>query len=411
MKYNTPLYTAIKKYIYNKRLAFHMPGHKRGKGIPKRFKNDVFSMDLTELSQTDNLHEPKGSIFEAQNLAAAAFGAKRSFFLVNGATCGVQAMITAVCSPGDVLIVDRNCHSSVISALILTGVIAKYVYPEYIEHLGIYGGISQEALEKVLINNPKAKGVLITSPNYYGLCSDIKLIAQVVHRHNKLLLVDEAHGAHFYFNPDLPEGALAVGADICVHGAHKTMPALTQSGFLHVNSGSIDITRLKACLKLFQTSSPSFLLMAYLDLARSIMQKEGHNKLDRILKTMRKLREEINKTKVLYSPGKEIIGKYGVSDIDLTRLLVNSRAFGHSGHEIAEKLRDDYKVEVEMSDIFNIVCIVSFSDKLKDIRELGKALINITYKLDKKSLNENMYSSCIKADVGMPMREAFFFFF
>ncbi len=408
MAYDVPLYKALRRYVQRKRVCFHMPGHKRGNGIPKRFKKDILSMDLTELNDTDNLHKPEGPILKAQHLAAKAFGAEKSFFLVNGATCGIEAMITAVCDPGDILIIDRNCHGSVISALILTGVIPKYIYPEYIEELGICGGIHLKELERMLVDNPKAKGVLITSPNYYGLCSDIKAIAELVHLHNKLLLVDEAHGTHFYFSSRLPQGALASGADLCVHGAHKTLPALTQSGFLHVKSERVDIRRLENSLKLFQTSSPSFLLLAYLDISRGIMQRVGETKFNKILRLTDTIRDKINGCKGLYCFGTDLKGKHGVCDIDLTRLVVNFKNAGITGYAASEMLRNDYNIEVEMSDISNIICIITVSDDENSLKKLSKALIKLNERINKIKGFTNPYKKAFKPIYSISPREAFF---
>ncbi|MGE4282571.1 MAG: aminotransferase class I/II-fold pyridoxal phosphate-dependent enzyme, partial [Clostridia bacterium] len=249
MNYNTPLYDALKAYSKKNMIPFHMPGHKLGAGFPEQFRDSFLDIDLTELPDTDDLHAPEGPIEEAQKLAAEAFGARQTFFLVNGSTCGIQTMIAGVCNPGDILIVDRNCHLSVIHSLILCGVIPQYIYPEYISDLDFIGGINPHEVEEALKKHPDAKGVFITCPTYHGICSDIKTIADIVHRYDKMLLVDEAHGAHFCFHPSLPQGALHAGADICVQSAHKTLPALTQSALLHVNSFNIDLQRIKRCLK------------------------------------------------------------------------------------------------------------------------------------------------------------------
>ncbi|MDK2800763.1 MAG: hypothetical protein PWP27_1432 [Clostridiales bacterium] len=392
MTYNTPLYSALINYTKENKIPFHMPGHKQGSGISARFKTSVFDIDLTELLETDNLHAPEGPIQEAQQLAAAAFGAQHSFFLINGSTCGIQAMVASICNPGDILIVDRNCHSSVISSLILCGVTPKYIYPEYIADLGVVGGIHPAKIQEMLIQCPQAKGVLITSPTYYGICSDVKKIAQIVHSHGKILLVDEAHGAHFCFHKKLPQSALQAGADMCVQSAHKTLPALTQSSLLHVNSDRIDLPRLKSCLKLFQSSSPSFILMAYLDIARSIMQNSGEKMLNDLIEWTEELRDRINRIGKIYCLGKELIGTCHIQDMDATRVVIHFGKLGLTGYQVARELNMRYNIQVEMADFHNIICIVSPGNNKQQLEYLGQCsqqISSIIY--NKKTFNRTGY--------------------
>ncbi|WHH57073.1 aminotransferase class I/II-fold pyridoxal phosphate-dependent enzyme [Petroclostridium sp. X23] len=374
MNYNTPLYNALKTYSKKRKIPFHMPGHKLGKGIADRFKGEIFNIDLTELRETDDLHAPEGPIKEAQRLAAKAFGAWHTFFLVNGSTCGIQTMVAGICNPGDVLIVDRNCHSSVIHALILCGVSPYYIYPEYIPKLGVAGGMNPQRVEEALKRYPQAKGVFITCPTYYGICSDMKTIANIVHRYNKVLMVDEAHGAHFCFHPGLPLGALRSGADMCVQSAHKTLPALTQSALLHVNSDRIDLHRIKKCLKMFQTSSPSFVLMAYLDAARSIMECNGNELLSDLIRWCQQARESINQSKQLYCLGSELAGSHQIQSVDCTRMVVNVCNTGLSGYQVERELYTFGDIQVEMSDMNNILCIPSPGNSEEQLMALVHSL-------------------------------------
>jgi arginine decarboxylase len=211
-----------------------MPGHKLGSGIPEEFLSQLEKLDLTEIPGLDDLHNPSGVVCEAQELAAGAFGAEKSYFLVNGSTVGLHAAISAVCRPGQRLIAGRDSHSAVINGMLLAGVRPYYFMPEYSDSFGICTGITPREVERALSENTDAEAVLITRPNYYGVCCDIEEIAKIVHSRNKILIVDEAHGPHLVFNKRLPMCALEAGADICIQSAHKTLPAFTQGAYLHM---------------------------------------------------------------------------------------------------------------------------------------------------------------------------------
>lgn len=327
-----------------------MPGHKRGAAFAG--ENPLFGMDVTELSTTDNLHYPTGVIAEAQRLAAKAFGAKKTYFLVNGASCGILAMISAVAGEGDVVITDRNCHRSVINALVLTGAKPAFVFPEYDERLGHTTEVTVCAVEEALLKNPEAKAVLITSPNYYGRVSDICEIAKAVHRVGKLLLVDESHGAHFAFSPLLPPTPYRAGG---FGGAKRPQnpAALTQSAYLHANLENTE--RLEHFLRMYQTTSPSYLLMAYLDYAREFMQGKGEVALCNLTGWIREL-----------FPGQEQAGK------DMTRLVFYFSQM--TGYQAAQKLLDDFNIAVEMADLNNVVCIATVADTKADLTALHRAI-------------------------------------
>ena len=282
--YNTPLFSAVKRYQKKQISPFFMPGHKLGQGIPS-----AFQMDLTELEETDNLHIPQGVIKEAQDLAAVCFGAKETFFLVNGSTGGIHAMFLATLSPGDEVIIARNCHVAAISALILCGAKPIFVYPDFIEEAGVYGGLSPKMVEQACKMHPNAKAVYVTSPDYCGFCSDLAAIADATHAHGMKLLVDEAHGCHFVCSDKLPRAALASGADLCVQSAHKTLPALTQSAYLH-SAGTVEHEKIRAALDLLLSSSPSYVLMAYLDAARSLLEAHGKEVYETILQENEKIK-------------------------------------------------------------------------------------------------------------------------
>lgn len=350
-----------------------MPGHKLGKGIPEMFLSEIEKLDLTEIPGLDNLHAPAGVLKEAQELAARAFGAKCSYFLVNGSTVGLHAAISAVCRPGDHLIAGRDSHSAVINGMLLRGVYPAYILPEYSPEFGINTGITPQTVEKALFEVPDAAGVLITRPSYYGVCSDIKKISEIVHKHNKVLIVDEAHGAHLSFHPELPVGALEAGADLCIQSAHKTLPAFTQGAYLHVGSDRIDRERLEYFLDMFQTTSPSYVIMAYLDIARELMEKNGRNLLDGLLSSIRFSMDGFCNSGIRLLDRNALPG----FEPDVTRITANTAGIGITGYDAEKLLREGHNIQVEMSDLFNIVCITTVADDSESVGRLFSALSSL----------------------------------
>jgi lysine decarboxylase len=361
-------------------ISFHVPGHKGGKIFKKynleRIEN-IGKFDITEIPGSDNLHAPEGMIKEAQERAKDFYGGDHTFFLVNGTTSGIISMIMAATNPGDKIIVPRDCHKSVISGMILGGVEPIYVKPQICSKLFLSMAITAEAIEGAIKDNPDAKAVLITYPNYYGICSDIEKIAEIVHNHNKILLVDEAHGAHLKLSEDLPISALDAGADIVVHSTHKTLPSLTQSSMLHVKGKRIDIDKLKFMLSLNQSSSPSYLLMAALDMAVNIVAEEGNYLMQKLIGNIKDFREAIDKTEGLDILSKEIIGSYGVKDIDITKLTINMKEIGIDGIKLEEILREKYSIQVEMADIYNVLAVSSIANDKHDFERLARSLKSI----------------------------------
>lgn len=354
-----------------------MPGHKLGKGIPPELMSNAALLDLTEIPGTDNLHYPEGAIKEAQELAARAFGAEHTFFLVNGSTCGIHAMILSLCRPGDKLVIARDCHKSVINGMLLAGVQPVYVKPGFNSDFAIPSALSPKDVEIAIKENPDAIGVLITRPNYYGICSDIEKIAEITHAYGKILAVDEAHGSHLRFSSSLPICAMDGGADICVQSAHKTLPALTQSAYLHVKGNRIDTERLQFFLSSLQTSSPSYILMASLDIAREIMEQKGKEMLEQLLGYVDIIEKRLVDNRLT------VLGDHFVEEgsMDKTRLVVNVKRLGVTGFDIDRLLRKEYNIQVEMADLYNIVCICTVSDQKSDYEKLEKALVETSERL------------------------------
>lgn len=356
-------------------VSFHMPGHKLGKDTNIPHANKLYLMDVTEVPGLDNLYQPSGVIKEAQQLAAKAFGADHTFFLVNGSTCGIQVAIMSLCKRGDKLIVARDCHMAAISGMMLAGVEPVYIKPEYYDDFEIPSVLQVKDIEKALIENEDAVGVYITRPNYYGVCSDIKEICELVHSYDKALIVDEAHGAHLKFSDKLPSSALEYNSDICIQSAHKTLPALTQGAYLHVKGSRVDVEKVRYNLNLLQTSSPSYLVMAFLDISRAVMEKEGKQIIDSLLKDIEEFHKNINE-----NTNFKILSKnnFKDGDLDKTRLVINTKKYGLSGFKIESILGNQYNIQVEMADLYNIVCIITNANRGQDLKKLEYALLDIS---------------------------------
>lgn len=407
----TPLFDALKEYQERKVVPFDVPGHKHGKGL-KEFADyvgeRVLEIDVNSMKPLDNLNNPVGVIKEAEDLAAEAYWADQAYFLVNGTSSGVQAMVMSVCEPGDKIIIPRNAHKSAINSLILSGAEPVYIQPEINERLGIAMGVTIESVEKAIARHFDAKAIFLINPTYYGTTSDIKRIVQLAHKYGMAVLVDEAHGAHFNFHPDLPPDAMELGADMCAVSTHKTAGSLTQSSILLLKEGLVDPKNVRTVLSLTQTTSASYLLMASLDMARKNLAINGEEILERALKLSRYAREEINKIGGYYAFGKELIGTPGVSGFDETKLGINVSDLGLTGFEVYDILRDEYNIQVEMGDMYNILALVSTGDDDESVQTLIDALRDLKGKYRGTKLNFDKTSILENPDVIVSPRDAFY---
>ena len=380
---HTPLFSTLKD-VYAKRdiVPFHVPGHKRGHGVDKEFLDfmgvNPFSIDVTIFKMVDGLHQPKSCIKAAQDLAADAYGVKKSFFAVNGTSGAIQAMIMSVVKSGEKILVPRNVHKSVSAGIVLSGAEAIYMNPEIDEELGIAHGVKPQTVENMLKQNPDVKAVLIINPTYYGVATDIKKIADIVHSYDIPLIVDEAHGPHLHFHEDLPLSAVDAGADICCQSTHKILSAMTQMSLLHVNSDRVDVNRVQQILSLLHTTSPSYPLMASLDCARRQMATEGRELLDKTIKLAHKTRAEINRIPGMWSFGEEVIGREGIHAFDPTKLTITAKELGLKGFELETLLVDDYNIQVELSDFYNVLALITIGDDEESVGKLIAALKDIS---------------------------------
>ncbi|MDA8098813.1 MAG: aminotransferase class V-fold PLP-dependent enzyme [Nitrospiraceae bacterium] len=374
----TPLFDAMVSLAESRKVSFHTPGHKSGKGIATRFRKfvgpRVFSIDLTTLDEVDSLQNPTGVIKEAQELAAKAAGADRSYFLVNGTTVGNHAMVAATTGPGDKVLIARNCHRSVLTGLIVSGAQPVFFQPLFDRNLKLTLNVTFDTVKAAIDANPDARALLITSPNYYGLCTDIERIIPYAHEHGMIVLVDEAHGPHLKFNPKLPKCALDAGADLCVQSTHKIVGGMTQASMLHAKAGRINIDDVTNTLKLLQTTSPSYILMASLDLARMQMATEGKKLLNRAIKLAEDARTEINKIPGITCFTKEMAKQAGMADMDVTKLTITVSDLGLSGYHVSQMLNTRFGIQVEMADPFHVLVIVSIGDRQEDLTRLVEAL-------------------------------------
>ena len=374
----TPLFTAVKHYKDNAPAYFCIPGHRSYRGIAPAWVEDVgeqiFGYDLTEAHGLDDLHAPEGAIKEAQELTADLYGADKSWFLVNGTPCGNEAMLLATLRPGDKVLLPRNAHKSMLMGLILSGAEPVWMLPEYIGQLQLWGGIHPETVEKALDKDPSIRAVALVSPNYYGMVSDIRRISNICHAHHIPLLVDEAHGAHLYFSNKLPKGALACGADLCVQSWHKVTSALGQSSVLHLRSDLVDLAAVDAALKLVQSTSPSYLLMTSLDLARRELALHGKEQLDLLQQTAATVREQIRQIPGLSCPGTELVGQFGIYALDESRLTIDVSRLSLTGQETSDQLFSRFGVDLELAEEKVALAILTAANTSEDTKRLLDAL-------------------------------------
>ena len=405
----TPIYEALERYKAMRVVPFDVPGHKRGRGnseLTEFLGERCMSVDVNSMKPLDNLCHPVSVIKEAEELAADAFGAKHVFFMINGTTSAVQSMVLTACKRGEKIIMPSNVHRSAINALVISGAQPVYVNPGTNDELGIALGMSIKDVEKAILLNPDAKAVLVNNPTYYGICSPLKDIVELAHKHGMLALVDEAHGTHFYFNDNLPASAMSAGADMAAVSMHKTGGSLTQSSFLLINN---DISQgyVRQIINLTQTTSGSYLLMSSLDISRKNLALNGQSIFDKVSQLAAYARDEINKIGGFYAYGRELINNDTVFDFDVTKLSVHTRSIGLAGIEVYDILRDDYDIQIEFGDIGNILAIISVGDKALAIERLISSMSEIKrlYSRDKAGMFDHEY---INPLVAMTPQEAFY---
>ena len=374
-----PIYEALREFSKKRVVPFDVPGHKRGKGNPELREllgEKCVSMDVNSMKPLDNLCHPVSVIREAEELAAAAFGAAHAFLMVGGTTSAVQSMILSVVKRGEKIILPRNVHRSVVGALILCGAVPVYVNPESNHRLGIPLGMKGSAVERAIRENPDAKAVLVNNPTYYGICSNLREIVKLAHSHGMLCIADEAHGTHFYFGENLPVSAMAAGADMAAVSMHKSGGSLTQSSLL-LSGPAVPEGHVRQIINLTQTTSGSYLLLSSLDISRRNLALRGKETFAQVVGLAEYAREEINRIGGYYAYSRELCDGDSIYDFDVTKLSVNTLDIGLAGIEVYDLLRDDYNIQIEFGDLGNILAYLSIGDRPRDIERLVGALSEI----------------------------------
>lgn len=410
VKIKAPIVEALKTAYENPTYQFHIPGHTKGKAIFKDFRKLIgekaLNIDTTdEFDNLGTLHPATGPIKEAQELAAEAFGAKKTFFLLNGSTAGNLALAMALTKKGDKVIVNRNCHRSVLTGMIISGAEPIWICPNRIEDWSIWGNTDAAQIEELINKNPDVSMVWITNPTYEGVVSDIKAISAVCKKHNIPLIVDEAHGCLWNFNKHLPETALKLGADAVVHSLHKTGGSMSQSSMLHIAKGScLNVEAVEKALKLLHTTSPSLMLLASLDAARANLQsKNGQILLERAVKNAKYLRTRLDSIQGLH----QLKADFGYKT-DVTKVFI--RIDGLSGKRLESILEIDFGIEVESASDIGVLILCNIGNKHSDFKYLADCLEKIaaTNYQDIYYLEKRKHMPMLEPQIKMSLREAFY---
>ena len=367
----TPLYTTLINHFKKNPISGHVPGHKYGSNLPddkeiQHSFHEILKLDVTEITGLDDLHDPSGAIHDAQTLAAKLYDADETFFLVNGSTVGNLAMIMSTCENGGRVLVQRNCHKSIMNGIELAGAQPVFISPQIHEEIGVPTSIKIEQVKLALEQFEDIRALVITNPNYYGVSLPLEDIIQYAHSKKIPVLVDEAHGAHFVIGEPFPRSALSMGADLVVQSAHKTLPAMTMGSFLHVKSKLVDKEKVSYYLRMLQSSSPSYPIMASLDIARYHLASFTQQDVKHIEENIKKLVIELNTIEEI-----EVVGNE--KNKDPLKLILRSTT-GLSGYELQRRLEEE-NLFVELADPLNVLFILplsheySFHDMISRIRK------------------------------------------
>lgn len=380
-------------YEYSKTdfYPFHMPGHKRQVHSP--YLRNPYEVDITEITDFDNLHHAEGIIKENQELAASLYHADKSWFLINGSTAGILAAVSACTLRGGKLLMARNCHKAVYHAAYLRGLETTYLYPSYEPFCGLNGGILPEDVEKSLLENEDIQAVVITSPSYDGIVSDIAKIAQIVHRHGIPLIVDEAHGAHFAFHQDFPASALELGADVVIHSLHKTLPAMTQTALLHKKGDLVSTEKLEEFLGIYETSSPSYVLMGGISYCLRFLKEQSTEQFELFSMRVKNARKQLCAMKVLHLVDFDFKVQQDIFDMDLSKFVISTVNAPINGPQLHDILRTKYHLEMEMEAEQYVLALTSVMDSQEGFDRLVKALLETDKSLWRKRQQIHKYVS------------------
>lgn len=406
---SAPIYEALERFRRNRVVPFDVPGHKHGRGNPELVEllgDRCVSIDVNSMKPLDNLCHPVSVIKEAEELAAEAFGAEHAFLMVGGTTSSVQSMILSCCKKDDKIILPRNVHRSVINAIVLCGAKPVYVNPDVDQKLGISLGMKMDAVELAIRENPDAVAVFVNNPTYYGICSNLEEIVKKAHEKGMKVLVDEAHGTHFYFGETLPVSAMEAGADMASVSMHKSGGSLTQSSFLLTGKG-MNAGYVRQIINLTQTTSGSYLLLSSLDISRRNLALRGEEAFERVINLAEYARTEINQIDNYYAFGRELVNGDSIYDFDPTKLSIHTLDIGLAGIEVYDILRDEYDIQIEFGDLGNVLAYLSIGDRKQEVERLVSALADLKrrYQKDKTGMLSQEY---ISPKVVMTPQESFY---
>lgn len=373
-----------KNYINNKLqsivnddlISFHMPGHKKGRlydklGYENLVKN-LYKMDTTEIIETDNLHAPEGIIKDSQERASKIFKSEKSYYLVNGSTCGIQAAILSTCAPGEKILVNRDCHQSAINAFILGDINPVYIKGSICEDTYTIKGVNEQDVIDAIDNNSDIKVLMLTYPSYYGMTFDLEKICTYAHEKGIVVIVDEAHGAHLGLSDKLPKSALEQGADIVIQSVHKTLPSFTQSSIIHVQGELVDKKNLERFLKIVQSSSPSYVMMSSLEIAIDIYDRYGKELMQELLSNIDDFEKDLSK----------IDGVRILKGHDATKVFVSLKDIGINGYDLEEILRYKHNIQVELSNYYGVLLICTIGNEKSDFDKFLCAIKSIVEDLN-----------------------------
>lgn len=363
-------------------ISFHMPGHKKGKIYDKLGYGDLvknlYKMDTTEIIETDNLHSPEGIIKDSQERTSKIFRSEKSYYLVNGSTCGIQAAILSTCSPGEKILVNRDCHQSAINAFILGDINPIYIKGSICEDTYTIKGVNEQDVLDAIDNNSDIKVLMLTYPSYYGMVFDLEKICTYAHEKGIVVIVDEAHGAHLGLSDKLPKSALEQGADIVIQSIHKTLPSFTQSSIIHVQGDLIDKKNLERFLKIVQSSSPSYVMMASLEIAIDIYDRYGKDLMQGLLSNIDDFEKDLS----------EINGVKVLKGHDKTKVFVSLKDLGINGYDLEETLRYKYNIQVELSNYYGVLLICTIGNEKDDFDKFLCAIKSIVEDLSGDKNND-----------------------
>ncbi|MFA7658288.1 MAG: aminotransferase class I/II-fold pyridoxal phosphate-dependent enzyme [Candidatus Gastranaerophilaceae bacterium] len=409
-KIKAPIVNALKIALEHPTYQFHIPGHTKGQGVYPEFKKLVgkkaFLIDTTdEFDNLGTLNPPTGPIKEAEELAAKAFGAKKTFFLLNGSTVGNLAIAMGLTKKGQKIIVNRNCHRSILTGMIISGAEPLWLVPERLDDWGLWGSVLPEDVETLLKENKDTAFVWITNPTYEGVVSDVKSISEICKKYSVPLIVDEAHGCLWRFNKHLPPSSLELGADAVVHSLHKTGGSMSQSSMLHIGENSkLDVGKIEKALKLLHTTSPSLMLLASLDASRANLQSPaGLKQIEKAVKNAKYLRKRIDKIEGMHHLKADFSYQ-----TDVTKIFV--KADGLSGKRLESILEIDFKIEVESASDVGLLLLSNIGNKRSDFEYLADCLEKISKKeySDICYLENKKHMPMLTPDIKMNIQDAFY---